>query len=241
MLHCPQRLLCRCSALVGRGGRGRHTLSHKARRPFRSMLSSRRCSSAAQPPCPASSTQVLCPASSTQAPCPAGSNHGPCPAGSTQAPCPAGSALASCPARATLAACQAAASALASSGNPYMLEPAWSVPPAPHWPFAGVNVSLEPPVSVPTAPPWPLTGTPELPEPPWLKPSRPSLVPSNDSLGFLAGTDFSCLVFFVVSVLCSHVCTCAILFLSCFWCSSLGKPGGITFEGGWCQGYVTLV
>ncbi len=82
MLHCPQRLLCRRPALVRGGGRGRLPLSHKAWRPFRSMLLAG-CSRAALAPCLAGSTQ---------APCPAGVSQAPYPAGSAQAPCSACSA-----------------------------------------------------------------------------------------------------------------------------------------------------
>ncbi len=124
------------------------------------------------------------------------------------------------------------------AGTPDALEPAWSVPPAPPWPFAGVPVRPEPPWFVPPAPPWPPAGTLELPEPPWLNPPAPpwshlmtfwavllalarlpSLPPSPLCLCFDFLSCLSCVVMFV-------------MFLSCFWCSSLGTPGGVPFEGG---------
>ncbi len=60
-----------------------------------------------------------------------------------------------------------------SSRVPVWPEPPWFVPPAPPWPFAGVPVRLEPPWSVPPAPPWPSSRVPVKPEPPWSVPPAP--------------------------------------------------------------------
>ncbi len=119
------------------------------------------------------------------------------------------------------------------AGTPDTLEPAWSVPPAPPWPFAGVPVRPEPPWFVPPAPPWPPARTLELPEPPWLNPPAPPWAPLwlyglSCWLAWLPSSlpSLALFWFIVLSVVCLVLsCSCAVMFLSCFRCSS-------SFEGG---------
>ncbi len=112
-------------------------------------------------------------------------------------------------------------------------EPPWPVPPAPTWSPAGPPELPKPPWFNPPAPPWPPAGTSGQPEPPWLNsPATPwtlvtflavllalAWLPSLPSLSLCL--DFSYLVYYCVSVLCSHVCHVLLLSFSCL---VLGVP-----------------